>query len=422
MRGVVMKSATIPLRHRQRGAVTLIITLLIMIAMTVGSFALLQTGTVEKRMTANDQRARDAMQAAQAGVDFVLAHLGAPSVDVPVLCNPARWAEDGFELDFLGFDPVSGEISFDTSDQQAVCESTPFGLLSQINVWSRGYSQDGEGVRTLASTIDMTSAWEWGYGPQPTGTLPGGSGAVIAAGGVRFWGNSDTGVCADKDACDALAQPGASERDNREIPDGPLIYSGSSVQIGGSVDDTIQYVENDPSLQAPPLTADELFSRFIQKPAGFTGTWNIDAFKNLATTFSGSSPGQSGPSLADVADGNPNVYVNGPLALTGGTIGSFDKPVTLVIDGGNDLSMFAGNAVIYGNVFVTGDANFNRGTTKIIGSLITMGQVDNNGNASVYYNAGIAGTPVPEYDPDLIAQPSVRVVSLRVGSWREVVD
>ena len=62
-------------RGRQRGAVTLVITMLILVAVALGMYSMVGTTSIESRMTANDKRGRQAMQAAQAGIDYLLAGL-----------------------------------------------------------------------------------------------------------------------------------------------------------------------------------------------------------------------------------------------------------------------------------------------------------------------------------------------------------
>ena len=52
-------------RGRQGGAVTLVITMLILVAVALGVYSMVGTTSIESRMTANDKRGRQAMQAAQ---------------------------------------------------------------------------------------------------------------------------------------------------------------------------------------------------------------------------------------------------------------------------------------------------------------------------------------------------------------------
>jgi hypothetical protein len=401
-------------RHRQKGAVTLVITLLVMIALTIGSFALIQTGTTEKRMTANDQRSRTAFQAAQSGIDFLLAHLALANVNVEELCRLATWEASGFLLSFTGPDG-SGDLDFDPATQSAACLATPFRMLQKSDVWSRGFSEDRESVRTLVSTIDLTSQWQWDYDAGDVTQSFEGAGAIIAGGTVQMAGNVDTGTCPTTEQCMELAQPGAGNRDgNREIvPNEILISAGGSVNLDGNAAefDSTNWLENDPDLQN--TNGEILFQEYVASQSDYAwadiGAYAADT-DNVVTVV----PGQRGTTTIGDA---PLVYVDGDLTLRNGTIGGPDQSVLIVVNGDVDL---AGNVIIWGTVLALGDADFSRGTNKIIGSLITPGNVDMAGNPAVYYNAGAAGDPIinlaQERDPDTPSQ----IVTLRVGSWREV--
>lgn len=421
-----MKSRSV---RRQQGAVTLVITLLVMIAVTIGSFALVQTSTLEKRMTANDQRSREAFNAAQAGVDFLLAHLSQDEVDLDVVCAPAIWTTHGFALNFDGpidSGPAAGTLDFTSSTQEGLCRSVPYGLLTKSNVWSRGVSNDGESTRTIVSTIDLTSEWSWNYQAVDEEVDLDGQGPIIAQGNVQLAGNVDTGVCPTLAQCEQLARPGAGNREgNREIPEGvPLIRAGGNVtQTGGAMAfDSDNWVANDTDLAT--LSQDALFANYVADSDNEDRNWTtITDFKAEAAEYTpGSSPGRGSSTLSAVT--SDLIYVSGAgdvattLSLRNGTIGSPDRPVTIVVNGNLNL---AGNVIIWGTVFVTGQADFSRGTNKIIGSLVTPGTVNMGGNPAVYFNASAAGGSPGDLDPDLLAELSDRTVSIRVGSWREVV-
>jgi len=234
MNEIIMNRQPIPSKHRQKGAVVLVITILIMLAMTIGSFAMVQSTSLESRMSANDQRTRQAMQAAQAGIDFVLANLAVVEVDRNFLCSPVEHAEFGFQLNFTGpelsdpLDPDSEMILvFNNAAQQAACENLPFEIITKTSIWSRGFSDDLESVRTLVSTIDMTTPWEFNY---TTRTISGGGGnaPVVAKGNVHFQGTPEAALCVTMQECIALATPG----NQTGTIDGTLVMAGGSITYG----------------------------------------------------------------------------------------------------------------------------------------------------------------------------------------------
>ena len=393
--------------HKQKGAVVLVITFLIMLAMTIGSFAMVQSTSLESRMSANDQRSRQAMQAAQAGIDFVLDNLAVVEVDRDFLCSPAEHAVFGFQLNFTGPepDPVNTNnmiLIFDNAVQQAACENLPFEIITKTSIWSRGYSDDFESVRTLVSTIDMTTPWEFNY---TTKTISaGGSPApVVAKGNVHFQGTPEAALCETMQDCIALATPG----NQTGTIDGTLVLAGGSVTAQGSVPmGEENYDSNNASLNT--MSNDDLFSQFAG--SGLTK----DQFKNSANTLIYE------PSKKDLPSTNLNqIWVDGDLTLRNGTIGSPDKPVIIVVNG--DLNL-AGNVIIWGVVY-SENADFSAGTNKIMGSLITENNVEMKGNAAVYYNPDLR--PEPEsFDPDAAqaGYSEARIGSVRIGSWREIVN
>jgi len=158
------------------------------------------------------------------------------------------------------------------------------------------------------------------------------------------------------------------------------------------------------------MSNDDLFSQY----AG--GGLTKDQFKNSDNTYTYDPSGQ-GHGLPST---NLNqIWVDGDLTLRNGTIGSPDKPVIIVVDG--DLNL-AGNVIIWGVVYAT-NADFSAGTNKIMGSLVTENNVEMKGNAAVYYNPDLRPAP-DSFDPDAAqaGYSEARTGSVRIGSWREIVN
>jgi hypothetical protein len=404
-------------RRQQKGAVTLIITLLVMIAITIGSLGMVQTSMIETRMTANDQRSREALQAAQAGVDFVLANLVATPVDKTILCQEgdATLAAFDFQLSFLG--PDEDEINFDIAANRDFCNSLDYLFIRQMDIWSRGYSSDRESVRTLMSTVDILPPWDMLFsrtGDNPFAGDPAARPPIVARGNVHFQGAPETSLCsldaASATYCQTLATPGNV---TGEIPeDEVLVLAGGSItQQAGQGDSMPMGSENfstDPDLVS--MDSDLFFETYV------SGGVSKEDFLAQATEYGGQTT--EIPSTGWLK-------VDGDLTLTNQVIGTMENPVTLVISGNLE---FLGNATIWGIVYVEGDADFSRGTSKIMGSLVVEGDVDMRGNSAVIHNpelAGRGGDPEPELvDPTefWLEYAGIRSTSLRIGSWREVLN
>ena len=439
-----MKRMTVLRRNKERGAVTLIVTLLVMIALTIGSFAMIQTSTFETRMTANDQRAKQALQAAQAGIDFVLAHLAANPVDSGGLCDTDNMQEaiaeadrvpPLFQISFIGPDPdLPGgtAINFEPVANAALCNGLDFLVIRELDIWSRGYSADRESERTLLSRIDLTSAadllaFRRGVGPPPSD--PGANPPIVAKGNIHFQGAPEVSLCsvngvpAQAPPCQSLAVPGNQDG----WVNGTLAMAGGNItqQGGGGMPMGPDNFETDPTLQS--MSNDDFWLDYAAplKDGGTGPPYTKAEFEAAATLYTQGGTGKGGQGGDAVIPDASFIWVDGDLSLTNQTIGSQENPVTIYVDGSLN---FLGNATIWGKIYVAENANFSRGTSKILGQILTEGNVDMRGNSSVFGNPDLAGTgPDPDIeavDPDefWLEYDRVRTTTMRIDSWREIIN
>lgn len=378
--------------RRQRGAVTLVITLLILVAVALGIYAQVGTTSMEARMAANDKRARQAMQNAQAGIDYLLAGLQGGTLDRTYLCADAATtkAAHGFTLDFGG----------------TACSDLPFEIITKLDrVRSWGYSADGEAVRVIESTIDLTSSWNWGAS---AASLPGGGGnaAIVLKGSAQVGGNADAANCnltggAAKDLCTTI---GTSNGNQPGIVDGIVVRAGDSISTQGKAATQLDghTTANDAALKA--MSTDQLFQDYA------SGGMSKDEFKTKAYNYNAAS-GQTN------YGSNQLIYVSGNMELKGNTtIGTPSKPVILFVDGNLTIK---GTADIWGVVYVK-SADFSVGNTKILGGLVSEGNVDMTGTAAVYHNPGLRPDASTVDPATLLANQTGKVSTIRVGSWREL--
>lgn len=80
-----MKPKTVDLKKSQHGAVALVVVLVLVLAMimVVVSITTARTGIVEQKMTGNDLRAREAKEAAEAGLEYGIAWASKNNVPWP---------------------------------------------------------------------------------------------------------------------------------------------------------------------------------------------------------------------------------------------------------------------------------------------------------------------------------------------------
>ena len=429
------------LESNQRGAVTLIITLLVLIAITIGSFAMVQTSTFESRMTANDQRSREALQAAQAGIDYVLSHLSSDPVDAASLCSTTTLDSYSFQLSFEGPFAADG-LSFDPSTHAASCLATPFNVLTTLSVWSRGYSNDRESERTIVSTVELTAPWNFLYSRltrDPLAPPAGANPAIKALGSVLMNGTPIAGKC-EKEAssdinCGALLGGGKAKEGTYSLA-GTLVQAGGDIVPGEASPMTSEnYDANSSALRNEDgtlFTKDQFFeSVFGASRDEFLYT--TDSGGNKIPKYTPVDGGKGGPSGSSYPAGLSGiVYVDGDFSLGGGDkMGDYgaDSPVILIVTG---KMSFSGNAEFYGTVYA-GEVAFANpsgkgaaGTPTIVGSLNSETNVPLSGVPQIYTPGDTQGGAVvdlptqAELDQIIAEYGSLRQAAVRVGSWREV--
>lgn len=422
----------IKLRKHQGGAATLIITILIIIAMTIGSFSMINSSTMESRMNANDQRSRQAMQSAQAGIDYFMAAISGVDINPDVVCADDTMEKFGFILNFTGPDPLTGELDFDPATQSAECRNIPFGIVTRSSVWSRGFDDNFESTRTLLSTIDLTSSWDFqqrrfsqfdpGTGdPDVIAAIQGSP--IVAYRNFSLQGSGVVRVC-QMSACINAARPGNVHNDFGDPPPGSqLVFSGGTGtgSNGASWHLRDEFIGSEtPEINS--VSADEFFSTFF-------GNGNTkDDFKALEGTYTL----KAGETLKDVPAGVSNVYVPNNINIAvknNDRIASSNRPLNVLVDGNVSLS---GNGIIWANIYAEGITG-GTGTGKIMGRLVAEQDVTFTGNMSVLSpdvpptippgDPGGGGTPTGnpnDFDQDAYAQ--LRSTTIRIGSWREIVN
>ena len=98
------------LPRAQRGAVALVITLLLFLAMALAALSLRRSLTIEQRHASAQVRATQAFEAAEAGLAWMQARLNQPKA-IDAACQPsAASAEASFRFRTLSLDPESGAI------------------------------------------------------------------------------------------------------------------------------------------------------------------------------------------------------------------------------------------------------------------------------------------------------------------------
>lgn len=405
---------------KQRGAATILTTVILLIGITLVTLLTAKTVLVETQIAADNYRTGQAVAAANAAMDYGVTYF-----------------DDG------GFDH-NGDTAVDTIAEQtytATDGKVSYGQLQFLNTGSRcdppsgppaatdmrsgeiiatGLSDDRLATRRISQCVGPLDVLRDDGPKQPLVTqsqvaLTGNARIInrytnttIWSGGKVVIGSSSAMETWIKDPAVTSALTTAQLIDTDDSHNAIMV---SNKNLGNGLD----IIDDDPSLDT--LVGVDFFKNFFK----------VDSraeLKNLAKVYS-----SIGDAAADTGTDSVNsglIWVDGDQAMRGGTIGSTDKPAIVIIDGDFDIS---GGPTIYGLVYIIGKYAVT-GTATIIGSNIVEGTevtidpttgartetpatppiVTGHGTLSLVYWAGFASSG---------PNPLDGLTAVISGSWRD---
>lgn len=401
---------------RQAGATTLLISVVILFLATVIIIAVSRTTVMEQRMSANEVRARQAFEAAQAGLDHAFNYLtsdlkgidrdgvggngnriadtdtqaGAPLTIVApatyrfAYCDPTddkvavNCPDDPVNspnCDFLN-DQAKNDGTLPAHDSE-ISEAT---LLKAPLIVSCGWSDDRIGRQLIRQNAGTVPA----LGGSPTAPLIS-KGAVNVTGSATITNYYNNLTIWSGDSLSNIGNSGKTYVRNPNIqppldadpppapPPANTNCSGQDCYVKVTDKNTTgpDIIMDDPTLKN--LTDELMFKNYL-------GAENLNDYKaNVATRVISNSSTDVG-SLSGVKA--QAIVIEGDTGLCNCTIGTRDQPVTLVING--NLTG-GGNVTVHGVVYVIGNTNV-AGNKTIYGSMIVQGQVAGTGSLDVVYD------------------------------------
>ena len=382
----------------QRGATTLLITVLILFLASLLVIAVSRTTTMEQRLSANEMRSRQAFEAAQAGFDHALTELveSGSTLDASITSRCLR--ADGDCSDpvakpfptyrFAYCDPPPDNNPGLSSDPCAVpgtltCNgvSDPENYKKPLIV-SCGWSDDQLGRRfirqgfqtvpTLGNPSTVPFITKGSIGVQGSATLWNyyTNLNIWSGGPLTNIGNSGRTYVRDPN----IAPP--SESDPPPTPNKQTDCGAYKcyLEVTDKTTTGPDVIDNDPTLAN--LTDAQMFTLF-------TGAEDSAYYRdNIATmTIDLDDPAAD---LGDL-DGllGQAVYIDGDTTLpSNSTIGSRTRPVVLVIDGN---MTGGGGPVVYGIVYVTGNLDV-AGNITVYGGMVIEGTTGGTGSLDIVYD------------------------------------
>ncbi|WP_455203697.1 pilus assembly PilX family protein, partial [Kaarinaea lacus] len=371
---------------KQRGAASLIVSIVILAVITIVTIYTSKTIITEQKLANNDYRARQAFEAAEAGINAAIHYLSDdPDTD-----------EDG-NIDFI-FDSDNDDVT-DTNTatvgsnnlvQVSVSDESGDNSMTVLEVTSVGYSDDRSATRTILrvmSTLDPLPN-------TPDNPLTTRGGVVVTGsatisnpeGASTIWSGDDVDLGSNNSTATRVADvtdPGYPSCMDVSQSCG-TVPSSNKVTVG------LDVIEYDTNLSN--LSANEFFQNFFGMPPSTfresmatidTTPANADTAAHLAVNEIVWIEGNTTFSSSLTVGCNTAVSGGNDCASAGGNT----KPSILIVNGN---ATFNGNPHFYGLVFVTGSVTIS-GNTTVEGALVTGGALNNNtgGSLDVTYDGSM---------------------------------
>lgn len=400
----------------ETGAVTILVTMLLLMATSVGVFYLNRTTIFDQKSSANQYRSTLALEAADAGIEWAIGMLNRP-YDIAANCSFNTTTNVSFRRKYVQIDyATAANIANHTSLNVSTAPNVHPGCYITNGVLSCGCPSPGAGDASLS----------------PPSALPGFtvSFAAIDETSVEI---TSVGCSALTTACSATTAAGSDATATvksivkfrsilRAAPVSPLTCGGScslsgsfsventdystngiTINAGGAITGAagaVTTIPGAPSSNSVVNGDQSLASLAAADPACTNGSIFNAYFGSTLSQYQ-TSPSVDSISCTSAAacgtavvsaynDGWRSFYFPSGFELNNSSgissLGSEADPVTIVTPGAIKIN---GNINIYGLVF-SNDATFGdigTGSSKINGALISCKDFGSNGNGNITYNA-----------------------------------
>lgn len=424
---------TLQAPRRQRGVATVVVTLVLLLAVALISLYTSRSAVIEQRISANEVRAKQALAAANAGIDQALAYMATGGIYqkdnltttavlevdalVPIALPSAGGSTSTYQVVFRNAgDPGDHLLECAATGGAPPClpacpASAANALEAQTTTatpWRRivavscGWSDDSTSVQRVAQELAPT--------PSLAGTV---STPMVTKGGVDVTGNvsvfnyfNDLTVWSGEPVSSGSAPgktyiktAGATPAPagnppvppHRQIGSGnnvPTHYQASTVKDGNTQVIGHDVVGGDSNLR--DLSTEEFFEYFMNK--------TMDDYKKTANVVIAAA------NIGTVANMQSKViWVDGNID-TVPNLGSPTNPVILVVNGNAKIT---GTPTVYGLIFVIGDVDA-AGGGNFFGSLINTGKFSGAGGPAIVYDPQVLSTVGQMGRPAKV-----------VGTWRD---
>jgi hypothetical protein len=365
---------------QQRGALTLAVSLAILMLSTLVTFNVSKAILMEQKITNNETRAKQAFEVAEAGMLAALDYLkNDPDVNLDGVIDPV------FDTNADGLGDTNTSAIGTGSVTITVTDLT--GDMTSLRITAQGFSDDRSATRTITQTLvtinPLPNAPENPVITKGQMIISGSATVHNPEGHSTIWSGNDVDL-------------GSNNSTSTEVPDiGDAGYPAcmdvsmtcvlvsSSSRLVASVD----VIENDSSLGS--LSDAEFFQNF---------------FGTSPATYRSSMVTIDTTAAAAVADSHlathEVIWIEGDTAFSSLTVGcttavtgnnvcpSANTKPSIVIVNGN--ATFSGNPQFYGILFITGNVTAG-GNTTVHGAMVIGGSATSStgGSLDIWYSSTV---------------------------------
>lgn len=407
-----------PELSRQRGAATLLVAMVLLIASTLLILFTSGTSLTEQKMSANEYRAKQALAAAQAGIDVSIKALndnvdddGAGGTKTEFLfqaqTSNAGWVSGNAAFHARFCDGSVAVTALPTCGNTAAALSACTAVASDATVaWlvSCGWSDDNTARKRIITFVGKSPAAGSSLGNPLTA-----GGAVALTGNPTVVNYDNNLTIWTGDSVNNTGNNGKSVIRRPSTSPGAITTNQVVSQVGNG--NQVCNVNQAPNLICT-TTSTTVGPDVIANDTTLAHLTDDQFFEN----FMGSAPGQYQALLADQFNSNSvNVsdissggvyWLNGNYTLGNGTYGDATNkdPVFLIVDG--DLTI-QGSPNFYGVLYVRGNLD-QSGSAQFRGGVIVEGNVSGNGSMNIIYDGDVV--KAPNAPTDYSSYP---------GTWRD---
>jgi len=403
---------------KQKGAVTIFTSVILLIAITLVTFLTAKTVLQETKMTANNARAAQAVAEADAAMDYAITYFNNGGLD-----HDGDDILDDIDLADVTFVPPGSSTILFSAGSCATAVSPKAGMIT-----TTGTSDDGLASRTISQCVGTINIFSEEGPQQPliargSVGLTGNFKVVNRVNNTTTWSGNTVNLGNSASASTYIwdhtqVRPDATDITNRDIfenTDNPIVDVDiiSTEDIGLGVD----IIDQDATLAG--LSSDDLFEGFF--PGGEGDPSIPTGREKMQTLADGAGQLIDAADIGDLDGEDGIMWINGDaddnVSMTGGVYGSPGNPVALIINGNLKVS---GNPEIYGVVYVVGQIDAT-GTLSVVGSTIVEGTNNSSfpvGEDPVVGTGGVDLTYSP-FTQHLAKNPIKGTGTVISGSWRD---